>query len=53
MAETIVKSLRLDRQEMDPDMVGDYNFFMGDLNYRMDNTTYEDMINTDKIKIAP
>ena len=53
MAETIVRSLRLQRQEMDPDMVGDYNFFLGDLNYRMDNTTYEDMINTDKIKVAP
>ena len=38
---------------MDPDIICDYSFFMGDLNYRMDNTTYDDMINTDKIKIAP
>jgi len=38
---------------MDPDIVCDYNFFMGDLNYRMDNTTFEEMINTEKIKVAP
>ena len=38
---------------MDPDIICDYNFFMGDLNYRMDNTTFEEMINTEKIKVAP
>ena len=53
MAEEIIKSLKCERQEMDPDMICDYNFFMGDLNYRMDNTTFEEMINTDKIKMAP
>jgi hypothetical protein len=38
---------------MDPDIICDYNFIMGDLNYRFD-TTYEEMCETgDKIKIAP
>jgi hypothetical protein len=53
MAEDIIKALKTERQEMDPDMISDYNFFLGDLNYRMDNTTFEEMINTDKIKVAP
>jgi hypothetical protein len=30
----------------------DYNFIMGDLNYRFEST-FEDMIDNDKIKIAP
>lgn len=45
MMEEILKSLRNDRQEMDPDVLYDYCFIMGDLNYRFDST-YEDMIST-------
>ena len=53
MAEDVIRALKAERQEMDPDIVCDYNFFLGDLNYRLDNTTYEDMLYTDKIKLAP
>lgn len=37
---------------MDPDLTCDYNFIMGDLNYRL-NSTYEEMIDLDLIKEAP
>ena len=50
--EELIKQLKIERQEMDPDIICDYNFIMGDLNYRFDQT-YEEMIDNDKIKIAP
>ena len=36
---------------MDADIVYDYSFIMGDLNYRFDST-YEDMMSTQQINIA-
>ena len=51
MMEEIIRSLKIERQELDPDLLADYNFILGDLNYRMD-LTYEEMIETDQIKIA-
>ena len=48
MMEELLKSLKVKRQEMDPDIVCDYNFIMGDLNYRFE-TTYDEMMQNDKI----
>lgn len=45
MMEDITRALRTERQEMDADVVYDFCFIMGDLNYRFDST-YEDMIST-------
>ena len=47
-----MRSFRIENNDMDPDFLFDYNFILGDLNYRF-NTTYEHMIDTDKIKVAP
>ena len=52
MMEDLIRIMKVERQEMDPDIICDYNFIVGDLNYRFD-TTYDDMIDNDKIKIAP
>ena len=51
MMEEITKALKTERQEMDADVIYDYAFIMGDLNYRFDST-YEDMISTQQINIA-
>ena len=51
MMEELIRNFKIEREEMDPDIVCDYNFIMGDLNYRFD-TTFEEMIESDKIKIA-
>ena len=51
MMEEIIRCMKIERQELDPDILADYNFILGDLNYRMEST-YEQMIDTDKIKIA-
>lgn len=45
MMEEITRSLKTERTEMDADIVYDYSFIMGDLNYRFDST-YEDMMST-------
>ena len=52
MMATILQNLNSERQEMDPDILCDYNFILGDMNYRFEST-YEDMIDTDKIKNSP
>lgn len=52
MIEELIRSFRIDRSELDPDMIADYNFILGDLNYRFEST-YEEMVLTDKIKMAP
>lgn len=36
---------------MDPDVICDYNFIMGDLNYRFDSS-YEQMCDQGQIRIA-
>lgn len=51
MAE-VLKSFRVERPELDPDMMADYCFIMGDMNYRFD-TTFEEMMKDDKVKNAP
>lgn len=40
---TLMEQFRVDRQEMDSDLICDYNFIMGDLNYRIEST-FEAMI---------
>ena len=51
MIEDIIRKLKIERQEMDPDVISDYNFIFGDLNYRF-NSTFEDMVNQNQIEIA-
>lgn len=51
MMEDIIRKLKIERQEMDPDVISDYSFIMGDLNYRF-QSTYEDMVNNNQIDIA-
>ena len=52
--EEIMKSpqFRYFKDSLDQDFVSDYSFILGDLNYRFDSS-YDDMIKTDKIKYAP
>ena len=52
MIEELIKVFRIDRTELDPDMIADYNFIMGDLNYRFEST-FEEMVTTEKLKMAP
>jgi hypothetical protein len=52
MIEELIKVFRIDRTELDPDMIADYNFIMGDLNYRFEST-FEEMVETGKLKMAP
>lgn len=52
MMEEVIKGMKYERQELDPDMTCDFNLIMGDLNYRLEST-YEDMIDNEKIKEAP
>jgi predicted methyltransferase len=51
MIEDIIRKLKIERQEMDPDVISDYNFILGDLNYRF-NSTFEDMVNQNQIEMA-
>ena len=48
---SLVKFFKVDRQEMDPDLICDYNFIMGDLNYRF-NSSYEQMMDNGDIHTA-
>jgi hypothetical protein len=51
MMSSLVKFFKVDRQEMDPDLICDYNFIMGDLNYRF-NSSYEQMMDNGDIHTA-
>lgn len=51
MMADLIEEFKVDRQEMDSDVICDYNFIMGDLNYRFDST-YEQMCEQGKIRIA-
>ena len=42
MMEEIIQAFKVERDEFDTDIFCDYNFILGDLNYRMD-TSYEEM----------
>lgn len=45
MMEDLVRFFRNERPEMDPDVLSDFSFILGDLNYRMD-TNFHDLIST-------
>jgi hypothetical protein len=53
MIEELIKNFRIDRTELDPDMIADYNFIMGDLNYRFESSFEEMVNNSEKLKMAP
>ena len=38
MMSELIKKMRLQRDEIDPDVIGDFNFIVGDMNYRMIGT---------------
>lgn len=42
MISDLIQELRLNRKEMDSDIMGEFNFIMGDLNYRI-NSTFDDL----------
>jgi hypothetical protein len=42
MMSELIKKMRMHRDEIDPDMIADYNFIVGDMNYRMKGT-YEQL----------
>lgn len=44
MMSDLVKKMRNQREEIDPDIISDFSFIMGDLNYRMEST-YDVLIN--------
>ena len=35
MAE-VIRKMRVQREELDPDVIADFSFILGDMNYRMD-----------------
>jgi len=39
----LIRNMKLERQELDPDFFADFSFILGDLNYRME-TTYLELI---------
>jgi hypothetical protein len=43
MMSDLIRNLRIQREEIDPDIISDYSFIMGDLNYRM-QTTYLELV---------
>lgn len=43
MMSELIKKMRLQRDEIDPDVIGDFNFIVGDMNYRMIGT-YEQLV---------
>lgn len=43
MMSDLIKHLKLQREEIDPDVLADFSFILGDFNYRME-TTYLELI---------
>jgi len=43
MMSDLIRNMKLERQELDPDFFADFSFILGDLNYRME-TTYLELI---------
>lgn len=44
MMSDLIRKMRHQRDEIDPDVICDFNFILGDLNYRLDST-YDVLIN--------
>ena len=49
MMSEIISKMRIQRDEIDPDIISDFNFILGDLNYRLDGTFEELEPQIDKI----
>jgi len=38
MMSDLIRKMRNQREELDPDFIADFSFIIGDMNYRMDGT---------------
>ncbi len=43
MMSDLIRNLKIYREELDPDVLADYAFILGDFNYRM-NSTYTELV---------
>ena len=43
MMSELIRRMRNQREELDPDVFADFSFIIGDLNYRME-TTYDELL---------
>ncbi len=43
MMSDLIRNLKIYRDEVDPDILADYSFILGDFNYRM-NSTYTELV---------
>ena len=43
MMSELIRKMRIQREEIDPDVISDFNFILGDMNYRMEGT-YEELV---------
>ena len=43
MMSDLIKKMRNHREELDPDIIADFSFILGDLNYRLEGT-YETLV---------
>jgi hypothetical protein len=41
MMSEIIRKMRIQRDEIDPDVISDFNFIVGDMNYRLEGTFEE------------
>ena len=49
MMGDLIKNMNVYREELDPDIISDYSFILGDFNYRMNSTFSELEPRMDKI----
>ena len=49
MMSEIIRKMRIQREEIDPDIISDFNFILGDMNYRLEGTFEELEPQIDKI----
>lgn len=49
MMSEIIRKMRIQRDEIDPDIISDFNFILGDMNYRLEGTFEELEPQIDKI----
>jgi len=43
MMSDLIRKMRNQREEIDPDMISDFSFIIGDLNYRLESS-YEELV---------
>jgi hypothetical protein len=49
MMSDLIRNLKIHREELDPDVLSDFSFILGDLNYRMNSTFLELIPQIEKI----